>query len=79
MCGFSNMACRILDLHNVPYGSRDVLADPDLREGVKQFTHWPTIPQVGGATVRKGWGGLAVGPSEPGQPHRVDGGASTAA
>ncbi|KAL6769680.1 GRX5 [Auxenochlorella protothecoides x Auxenochlorella symbiontica] len=46
MCGFSNMACRILDLHSVPYGSRDVLSDPDLREGIKQFTHWPTIPQI---------------------------------
>ncbi|KFM26065.1 Monothiol glutaredoxin-S15, mitochondrial [Auxenochlorella protothecoides] len=40
------MACRILDLHSVPYGSRDVLSDPDLREGIKQFTHWPTIPQI---------------------------------
>lgn len=46
MCGFSNMACRILDAHDVPYGSRDVLSDPDLREGIKQFTHWPTIPQA---------------------------------
>lgn len=28
------------------YGSRDVLADPELREGIKKYTHWPTIPQV---------------------------------
>jgi monothiol glutaredoxin len=46
MCGFSNMACRILDAYEVEYGSRDVLADPDVREGVKAFTHWPTIPQI---------------------------------
>ena len=30
----------------LPNGSRDVLSDPDLREGIKQFTHWPTIPQA---------------------------------
>eukprot|EP00890_Picochlorum_soloecismus_P002169 jgi/Picsp_1/2953/NSC_01177-R1_monothiol glutaredoxin-s15 len=46
MCGFSNMACRILDAYEVEYGSRDVLADPDLREGIKKYTHWPTIPQI---------------------------------
>ena len=28
------------------YGSRNVLADPDIREGIKDFTKWPTIPQV---------------------------------
>lgn len=46
MCGFSNMACRILDAYNVEYGSRDVLADPVLREGIKAYTSWPTIPQI---------------------------------
>lgn len=46
MCGFSNMACRILDAYEVEYGSRDVLADADLREGIKKYTHWPTIPQI---------------------------------
>ena len=40
------MACRILDAYGVPYGSRNVLADPEVREGVKKFTEWPTIPQV---------------------------------
>lgn len=30
----------------VEYGSRNVLQDPDLREGVKQYSEWPTIPQV---------------------------------
>lgn len=40
------MACRILDAYGVKYGSRNVLADDAIREGVKQFTSWPTIPQV---------------------------------
>lgn len=31
---------------DVPYASRNVLEDPDLREGIKAFTAWPTIPQV---------------------------------
>lgn len=46
MCGFSNMAARILDAYGVEYGSRDVLSDPELREGIKEYTMWPTIPQV---------------------------------
>lgn len=84
MCGFSNMACAILNLYGEPapprmapftarrlslrcrscaapnpnplptaglsagveYGSRNVLADPEVREGIKRFTAWPTIPQV---------------------------------
>mmetsp|Transcript_60199 Transcript_60199/g.191219 ORF Transcript_60199/g.191219 Transcript_60199/m.191219 type:complete len:87 (+) Transcript_60199:3-263(+) len=45
-CVFSNMPCRILDHYDVKYGSRNVLADMDLREGIKSFTKWPTIPQV---------------------------------
>jgi monothiol glutaredoxin len=46
MCGFSNMACRVLDAYGLRYGSRDVLSDPAVREGVKKFSGWPTIPQV---------------------------------
>ncbi|KAL4420842.1 hypothetical protein ABPG75_010498 [Micractinium tetrahymenae] len=46
MCGFSNMACAILNLYGVEYGSRNVLADPEVREGIKRYTAWPTIPQV---------------------------------
>lgn len=36
----------ILERAEVEYGSRDVLSDPELREGIKKFTHWPTIPQI---------------------------------
>jgi monothiol glutaredoxin len=46
MCGFSNMACRVLDAYGLQYGSRDVIADPSVREGIKKFSGWPTIPQV---------------------------------
>lgn len=46
MCGFSNMACRVLDAYSLPYGSRDVLSDPAVRDGIKKFSGWPTIPQV---------------------------------
>jgi len=46
MCGFSNTVVRILDAYGVDFESRNVLADPDLREGIKAFTNWPTIPQV---------------------------------
>ncbi|CAK0786361.1 hypothetical protein CVIRNUC_009574 [Coccomyxa viridis] len=45
-CGFSNMACRILDAYGASYGTRNVLADVDIREGIKEFTKWPTIPQI---------------------------------
>ena len=34
-------------LPGVKYGSRNVLADPAIRDGVKKFSNWPTIPQVG--------------------------------
>lgn len=45
-CGFSNTACRILDTLNVAYETVDVLADPDIRQGIKVFSSWPTIPQL---------------------------------
>ncbi|KAK3250476.1 hypothetical protein CYMTET_40144 [Cymbomonas tetramitiformis] len=45
-CGFSNMACRILDHYGKPYGSANVLEDPELRQGIKDFSDWQTIPQV---------------------------------
>ena len=45
-CGFSNMVCRILDAYQVEYGSRNVLEDPEIRQGIKDYTQWPTIPQI---------------------------------
>jgi monothiol glutaredoxin len=46
MCGFSKRVMDIfLDL-GADFETRDVLADPEIREGVKAFTQWPTIPQI---------------------------------
>ena len=40
------MLRRSCNVAGVEYSSRNVLTDPDLREGVKKFSEWPTIPQV---------------------------------
>ena len=45
-CGFSNMATQILDACNTKYISVDVLQDADIREGIKHYANWPTIPQL---------------------------------
>lgn len=45
-CGFSKAVMDVFDRLGVAYETRDVLSNPDLREGIKQFTQWPTIPQV---------------------------------
>jgi monothiol glutaredoxin len=45
-CGFSSRAVAILEHLNVPFKTVDVLQDPDIRQGVKAFSDWPTIPQL---------------------------------
>jgi monothiol glutaredoxin len=45
-CGFSNMATQILDACNAKYVTVDVLQDQEIREGIKQYASWPTIPQL---------------------------------
>jgi monothiol glutaredoxin len=45
-CGFSNQVVRILDHMGVEYHDVNVLADDSIREGVKAFASWPTIPQL---------------------------------
>ncbi|XP_011647305.1 glutaredoxin-related protein 5, mitochondrial [Pogonomyrmex barbatus] len=45
-CGFSNAVVQILRMHGVTYDAHDVLKDEDLRQGIKDFSNWPTIPQV---------------------------------
>ncbi len=45
-CGFSGQVVQILDHIGVPYKGINVLADGDLREGVKAYSNWPTIPQL---------------------------------
>jgi monothiol glutaredoxin len=45
-CGFSAAVVQILTETGVKFKGVDVLMDPPLREGVKQFSNWPTIPQL---------------------------------
>lgn len=45
-CGFSSRAIAILDHLGVQYESVDVLQDMEVRQGIKQFSDWPTIPQL---------------------------------
>ena len=45
-CGFSNRAVAILDHCNVAFESVDVLQDMEIRQGIKSYSDWPTIPQL---------------------------------
>ena len=45
-CGFSALTVQILDHVGAPFVGVDVLQDESLREGIKSFTDWPTIPQL---------------------------------
>lgn len=45
-CGFSAQVVQALSLLGVKFKSFDVLTDDDLRQGIKEFSHWPTIPQL---------------------------------
>ncbi|GFH51613.1 glutaredoxin-like protein [Chaetoceros tenuissimus] len=45
-CGFSSTAVQILNTFNIDFHSVDVLADEAIRSGVKEFSDWPTIPQL---------------------------------
>ena len=57
-CGFSAAVVQVLRQIGVPFGSHDVLSDPVLRDGLKEYSSWPTYPQlyvdgklVGGADI----------------------------
>jgi monothiol glutaredoxin len=59
-CGFSNLATQVLDACEAQYLAVDVLQDQDVREGIKVYANWPTIPQlyingefVGGSDIIK--------------------------
>ena len=45
-CGFSNNVVQILNVLGVPFETFDVLSDPEIRQGIKEYSNWPTIPQV---------------------------------
>ncbi|MEJ2106945.1 MAG: Grx4 family monothiol glutaredoxin [Acidiferrobacteraceae bacterium] len=57
-CGFSGRAVQILQACGVEFGSFDVLSDDEMRSGIKEYSSWPTIPQlyvdgkfIGGADI----------------------------
>lgn len=45
-CGFSNNVVQIINTLGVPYETFDILDDQDMRQGIKDYSNWPTIPQV---------------------------------
>jgi len=45
-CGFSSTVVQILDYVGAEYASVNVLEDPEIRQGIKDYNNWPTIPQI---------------------------------
>ena len=45
-CGFSNNVVQIINTLGVSYETFDVLSDYEIRQGIKEYSNWPTIPQV---------------------------------
>jgi len=45
-CGFSNVITQILRMHGVDYDTVNVLDDEEIRQGIKEYSQWPTIPQL---------------------------------
>ena len=82
-CGFSARVVQILSHMGVPFKTANVLEDPGLRDGIKQFSNWPTIPQlyvkgefVGGCDIVTEMfqsGELASMLAEKGIPHEAQG------
>jgi len=59
-CGFSMTVCNILKELKVKFSNVNVLADPEIRQGIKDFSNWPTVPQlyvkgefIGGCDIAK--------------------------
>ena len=59
-CGFSMTVCNILKELKVKFSGVNVLADPEIRQGIKDFSNWPTVPQlyvkgefIGGCDISK--------------------------
>ncbi|MEK9692144.1 MAG: Grx4 family monothiol glutaredoxin [Rhodospirillaceae bacterium] len=45
-CGFSSTVVQVLTFMGIKFKGVDVLSDPEVREGIKEFSSWPTIPQL---------------------------------
>jgi monothiol glutaredoxin len=46
MCGFSAQAVRLLNATGAKFSSFDILSDPEVRQGLKEYSNWPTFPQL---------------------------------
>jgi monothiol glutaredoxin len=46
MCGFSAQVVKLLNAAGAKFSTVDVLADPDVRQGIKEYSNWPTFPQL---------------------------------
>lgn len=46
MCGFSSTVVQILNQLKIPFKDVNVLVDPNIRQGIKDYSNWPTIPQL---------------------------------
>ncbi len=46
MCGFSGFVVQVLKNYGVPFKGVNVLDDAEIRQGIKDFTNWPTVPQL---------------------------------
>ena len=81
-CGFSARVVQILTHMGVPFQTANVLEDPELRDGIKAFSNWPTVPQlyvagefVGGCDIITEMyqsGELETMLTEKGVPHQAD-------
>jgi monothiol glutaredoxin len=45
-CGFSNAVVQILKTERIPFETYNILADPELRQALKEYSNWPTFPQL---------------------------------
>jgi len=46
MCGFSAQTVSILQSYNIPFKAINILEDEEIRQGIKEYANWPTIPQL---------------------------------
>jgi monothiol glutaredoxin len=60
MCGFSGLVVQVLKKFNIDFQEVNILEDPEMRQGIKDFSQWPTLPQlyikgefIGGADIVK--------------------------
>lgn len=74
-CGFSSRAISILDHLGVAYETVDVLQDQEIRQGIKQFSDWPTIPQLYVKGEFVGGSDIMMEMYEAGELHALFGGA----